>query len=74
MVHSTLEQELGTEGTSTLKPPALPSRLVSTVPGFGWLHMLQVLRLAQFVLPQPLHVQSPSANMPVSHQSPIKPR
>ncbi len=48
-----------------LKPPALPSRLVSTVPGLGWLHMLQVLRRAQLVLPQPLQVQSPSAKMPV---------
>lgn len=51
----------------TLKPPALPSRLVSTVPGLGWLHMLQVLRLAQLVLPQPLQVQSPSLNMPAPH-------
>lgn len=48
----------------TLKPPAVPSRFTSTVPGFAVLHMLQVLRRAQLVLPQPLHVQSPGANIP----------
>ena len=54
----------------TLKPPALPSRFVSTVPGLGPLHMLQVLRRAQLVLPQPLHVQSPSANRPGAQATP----
>jgi hypothetical protein len=52
---------------ATLKPPALPSLLTSTVPGFGVLHMLQVLRRAQLVFPQPLHVQSPGANIPTPH-------
>lgn len=52
---------------ATLKPPALPSLLTSTVPGFGVLHMLQVLRRAQLVFPQPLHVQSPGANIPAPH-------
>ncbi len=51
-------------GLGTLKPPAVPSLLTSTVPGFGVLHMLQVFRRAQLVFPQPLHVQSPGANMP----------
>ena len=54
----------GWEMEATLKPPALPSLLTSTVPGFGVLHMLQVLRRAQLVFPQPLHVQSPGANIP----------
>ena len=48
----------------TLKPPPWPSRLVSTVPGLGVLHMLHAPRRAQLVLPQPGQVQSPSLNMP----------
>lgn len=56
----------------TLKPPAVPSLLTSTVPGFGVLHMLQVFRRAQLVFPQPLHVQSPAANMPAPPSRELK--
>ncbi len=58
----------GRRSLKTLKPPAVPSLLTSTVPGFGVLHMLQVFRRAQLVFPQPLHVQSPGANMPAQTQ------
>ncbi len=63
MAHSSLQIAV-VDVHRTLKPPAVPSLFTSTVPGFGVLHMLQVLRRAQLVLPQPLQVQSPAANMP----------
>ena len=63
MAHSSLPSPV-VEVHRTLKPPAVPSLFTSTVPGFGVLHMLQVLRRAQLVLPQPLQVQSPAANIP----------
>ncbi len=50
--------------SSSLKPPAVPSLRVSTVPGLGVLHMLHCARRAQFMLPQPGHIQSSGANMP----------
>ena len=53
-----------TKGSSTLKPPPVPSRLVSTVPGFGVLHWLHVLRRAQLRLAQPGQVQSSGENKP----------
>jgi len=51
----------------TLKPPPVPSLLVSTVPGFGVLHWLQEFLRAQLRLPQPGHVQSSGANKPADH-------
>lgn len=48
----------------TLKPPPVPSRFVSTVPGLGVLHWLQVFRRAQLRLAQPGHVQSSGENKP----------
>lgn len=52
-----------------LKPPPMPSLFVSTVPGLGPLHRLQVALLAQLVFPQPGQVQSPSENNPAERSS-----
>ena len=52
------------EGAPTLKPPACPSRLVSTVPGLAVLHMLHDILRAQLVFPHPGQTQSSAANMP----------
>lgn len=49
----------------TLNPPPRPSLFVSTVPGLGPLHKLQVARRAQLVFPHPGQVQSPSEKRPV---------
>ena len=51
----------------TLKPPALPCLLVSTVPGLAVWHMLQSLRRAQFMFPHEGHAQSSGANIPARH-------
>jgi hypothetical protein len=37
---------------------------LQALPGLGALHRLQLLRRAQFMLPQLLHAQSPSENSP----------